>query len=201
VGAIKNFPLKDFPFPHGSQLSTVCLFTVGASAPTINACQLLEEIDRPASATFALTAPPQIPRSLLRMVCARVVALRAKCLDTQRKVGSAAIDQVISGVVRDGITSLDVYARVKGVRKLLLDVPVHNNVYSFRTGGAVSGPLSLVFRNAGGQAVQTTPTMTGTIKGTVIGTTTPMPVPTLPRLARSVKGTAIPLPSPPRSSG
>ena len=63
-------PVKNFPLTHGSQLSTACLFTVGAhgqaSTPTIGACQLLEEIDRPASETFALAAPPSVPQSVLR---------------------------------------------------------------------------------------------------------------------------------------
>jgi hypothetical protein len=202
---------KNIPLPHGSQFSTACVFTVGASAttstPTLGGCQLLEQIDRPASKMFALTTPPPIPVSVRRVACTRAepAASRAKCLATPPTIGFPALHQVFSGVVRDGIVSLDVYARVKGVRKLVLDAPVHNNVYSFQTGGAVNGVLSLVFKDASGQTVQTTPSYTGTsnsvvvtttaITGTIVAkpVTTPTPV-FPPKPTRTVTGTAIPLP-------
>ena len=47
--------------------------------------------------------------------------------------------RVISGVVRDGIASLDVYAHTRhGESRILTGVPIHANVYSFESGGAVT---------------------------------------------------------------
>jgi hypothetical protein len=188
---------SNIPLPRGSQLATACLLTVGASARAspqrLGGCQILSQINRPPSETVTLMAPSPLPLSVLRLACAHVkpASTRLKCLATPRLVHFPAIQQVVSGVVRDGIVSLDVYTRGKGgARKLVSEVPVDNNVYSFQTGGAVSGLLILAFKDAGGQTVQTTPTRVGT-SNSVVGTTP----------AETSGQATIPLVSRPPSSG
>jgi hypothetical protein len=101
-------------------------------------------------------------------------------------------------VVRDGITSLTVYTHAG---KRLLTVPVQNNVYMFKTGGAVSGELKLVFTNASGQVVRTTPGATGSvtgISGTAAGSVRGVAaIPLLGKANATVTGTVVTTTAPP----
>jgi hypothetical protein len=169
------------PLPHDA-LESACLFTVGSrsSSSSVQGCTLLVEIERPASAAVAPLPFTPPSRAVLRRLCEHEEGLdateRKKCLAEAKKITRrtiAAPSQVIAGVVRDGITSVDVYASGKHASRLLLaNVPIHDNVYTFQSGGAVTGLLSLVFKSASGQTVQTTPTETGTVNtsNSLVGT-------------------------------
>jgi hypothetical protein len=101
-------------------------------------------------------------------------------------------------VVRDGITSLTVYTHAG---KRLLTVPIQNNVYMFKSGGAVSGELKLVFTNASGQVVRTTPSATGSMTG-ISGTAAAnvqgiANIPLLSKPTATVTGTIVTTTAPP----
>lgn len=167
--------------PVPSRIVEACLFTIGASAAQSvldvpDDCTPLSQIERPAGETFAPPSTVRIPRRAVQGACSLMPrAMRKKCLLNGRKAFILP-PQIISGVVRDGIVSLDVYARVKGARKLVLDLPIQNNAYSFKTGGVVTGKLTLVFKDGAGNTVRTGPSDTGvvntvnTVSGAVTGT-------------------------------
>jgi len=183
-----HLPLLNVP----RRTAQVCVFTLGAGTTlpvpaipgagttlpvpaNLGDCTSLADIERPAGAVFAPPSIERVPRgqrAAMQRLCVPLHgAARKRCLANARELPKLVPfpPQTISGVVRDGIASVDVYARVKGARKLVLDLPIQNNVYSFESGGAVTGILKLVFRNAAGQVVRTTrvPALLTTVAATV----------------------------------
>jgi hypothetical protein len=147
--------------PRGSWLTLACLFTVGGSPPGVDGCTPLPQIERPVGALIAAIAPPRIPLSIARRLCALHTsgAARARCISANRRVHvPVPPPHLVSGVVRDGIATLDVYAHTRqGERLVLTGVPIHANVYAFESGGAGTGTLTLVFKDGAGRAVPTMP--------------------------------------------
>jgi len=179
-----------------------CLITIGAKSaggsepPT--ACSMLPQIERPAGATYALSASASTPRAITTTVARRLCGQLTKHAPvklTQREFAACVHEmvhphvfpvppQVISGVVRDGIATVDVYAR--GGRRLLTAVRVQDNVFSFLSGGAIAGDLTLVFKESDGHAVRTTPVHFGIVNTSSSVVTSKQP---------SVAGTSSPSPA------
>ncbi|HEY5318926.1 MAG TPA: hypothetical protein VIJ20_13135 [Solirubrobacteraceae bacterium] len=158
-----------------------CLLTIGGPSPSSTACTPLAFIDRPLSLAIGLpTLPARITLAVARHECAvafKRAAARVRCVHQARNFHyPAPKPQIVTGVVRDGVVSVDVYAGIGHAKRLVLTgVPVEHNVYAFQTTPALTGPLTLVFRDAGGQALPITPIRTGT--GTITAVTTPLPAP------------------------
>jgi hypothetical protein len=229
-----------------------CLITVGGSSPLTQGCSVLPMIEHPLGVAFALPAPGTSvaplrigapSRAVIRQVCSHVpvdpgtaataksrAAARAACLRSLLpphvlRPKAPAQPELISGVVRDGIATVDVYALVGKAEKLVLSgVPVHDNVYSFKSGGAVAGALKLVFKDSNGHVVPTAPVQTGVgvvntiarlvrvhpsispaktqtvTSNSVVGTSRPVPAP-VPNLPITPGTTPFAVPAPRSSSG
>jgi hypothetical protein len=192
--------VKRVPFA-GRSIAMACLITIGTPSAT-PACSPLTQVERPLAAALGILAPPRIPSATARRMCAKLAAgARAICVKLTThpaKPVPAAFMHVATGVVRDGIATVDVYARAgHGNPRLLMTVPIHNNVFAFQPGPRAYGILTLRFKDASGRAVSATPlhTITGTSNSTVVGVgSTISPIGTAPSLANVAN---IPLVRPP----
>jgi hypothetical protein len=218
---LKKNPKLVKTFGRLAHLPVACLITIGGKPPAAQGCTDLTQIERPAGSFLAppILIPAPKPATL-RKICQHITQViarskgkpgavpspKALCLRAiPRRLRAVRLPpQVISGVVRDGITSLEVETHSG---KRLLTVPIRDNVYSFATGGAVSGVLKLVFRNAAGRVVATSLSGAGQVGtlGGVIATPSgvaPPPIATLPlvpapaKAKATVTGTLIRVPPP-----
>jgi hypothetical protein len=178
-----------------------CLMTIGGASPAGGLGQIcwpVSMIKRPLAGTFFPAEAPRMVRGIALKLCRQVEAHAPTARDVRARLHAACLNAmlhprpvrlprlVMSGVVRDGITSVSVYSRGKRV----LTVPVHNNAYTFETGGAVVGQLRLVFTDARGRAVPTSPIHFGTAISSARGT-----VPARAIVARLPRPRAITVPS------
>jgi hypothetical protein len=169
-----------------------CLITIGGRSPSTGlglACLQLQVIEHPLGTEFALRAAafPPITPSAARRVCAHLTA--AQGVEVTAKQHAVCLHallhhpvptpqpqpqpQVISGLVGNAIATVDVYATT-GARRLLTTVTVRNNVYSFLSGGEVTGKLRLVFKDSGGGVIRSTPVHFMTA-GAVVSTSSAAP--------------------------
>lgn len=182
-GTVRLSPLDRVHLSRAQRrsLSTdVCLINIGGPAPRDTPCMPLSQIEHPlpvAIGAFPIPVPPRLSLAQARRLCetafSKHPAERARCISANRHIRYAAPRPqpiVNAVVVHDGIASVDVYSGIgHPAKRLLFDVPVHNNVYAFVPFPHASGLLTLVFRDARGRVIPTAPIRVGT--GKVVSTT------------------------------
>lgn len=213
-GTVRQPPLPPLPRParlrFGSLSPDVCLITVGGRGPSNPRCTPLTLIEHPfpvVIGTFPLPAAP-MPLAQALGVCDAIPskhpAERARCIArTRHSRFTRPLPIVDTGVVRDGIASVDVYAGAgHPSRRILPDIRVKNNVYAFVPTGYPVGLLSrLGFRDTQGRPIPTTPFPV--VTGRIVSTAGRANIPLLgargvgvPTASATVTGTIAPAPTP-----
>jgi hypothetical protein len=169
---------------HFTSEPAVCLLTIGGASGGAQTCALRQLIEHPIG--FAVVQDARfagIPLSIARRICGHLTAVphvtatgrpRAVAVCVERATHprfAVSPPPVITGVVGDAVASVDVYTR--SGREVLAGVPVHNNVYVFGPGGAVTGVLKLVFKDAAGRVVPSTPAHFGAIATSISAAAAP----------------------------
>jgi len=161
-----------------------CLITVGGSAGStgLGACTPLSQIEHPLGFAEGEFAPHALPVRVIRQVCSHLPArlphtkapatARARCLALiLHQHLPAPQPQVVYGVVRDGVSTVDVSKLASRAGKpVLTGVPVRDNVFSFIGSRAVAGPLRLVFRDSSGHVIPSSPVHFGTLRSNSVVT-------------------------------
>lgn len=101
------------PRSHGVLSAVACVVDIGGPAPFSTVCTPLAYLEHPAGFAIAPLPLTRLPVSTLHRLCARAykrTAERARCVTQGRKLRFGTNEpQVITGVVSDGIATVDVY--------------------------------------------------------------------------------------------